>query len=179
MPIPWLHSAAFLSRRRAYRVQQLLLVLRYVYVRFDHILDTLQPTGNVKSSVYRTNCTFGLYPSSGVSKKVDLLFRKPLHCTKILFLIHCAWQTFLVVYDVKLSRRLTLIISSRATSRVSWLNLPTFRRPSLSSSSGLWCYPMMGTEMVPETSVIFNSMTDREDFINTSGIFWWPLVWKM
>jgi hypothetical protein len=45
------------------------------------------------------------------------------------------------IYDLELLRRLCIIKSSRATSRVRWLNgekKTTFRGPSPSSSSGYW-----------------------------------------
>jgi hypothetical protein len=68
------------------------------------------------------------------------------------------------MYDVKLSRRLKLIKSSRANSRVNSLK---------SNVSGTVSVPiiialMMGTETVPET-LDFNELTRlsaREDFIN-------------
>jgi hypothetical protein len=69
------------------------------------------------------------------------------------------------MYDLKLSQRLTLIKYSRAISCVSWLKI--------TDVSGTISVPiiialMMGTEMIPETSVIFNQLRwliAREDFI--------------
>jgi hypothetical protein len=60
------------------------------------------------------------------------------------------------MYDLKLSRRLTLIKPSQAVSRVSWLKL--------TDVSGTMSVPysravIMRTEMVSETSVIFNQLT--------------------
>jgi hypothetical protein len=53
-------------------------------------------------------------------------------------------------------------MKSPAISRISWLKItPTFQGPSLSPRM-----PMMGTVMIPETSVIFSRLTRtvaRED----------------
>jgi hypothetical protein len=71
------------------------------------------------------------------------------------------------MYDLKLSQRLILIKISRAISRVSWLNITDI--------SGTISVPiiravlMMGTDMGPETSVIFKQLSRliaRKDFIN-------------
>jgi hypothetical protein len=65
------------------------------------------------------------------------------------------------MYDLKLSQRLTLIKSSRAVSRASWLKI------DVSGTSPHHQILIIGKELVPETS-IFNQLTQliaQEDSI--------------
>lgn len=75
--------------------------------------------------------------------------------------------------DVKEITVQQLIKSSRANSRVSWLNIAHVSRTN--PSTGFWT-PMTGTEMVVDLSAILNDLTQliaRDDLINfcRRGIF--------
>jgi hypothetical protein len=72
-----------------------------------------------------------------------------------------------LLYDVKLSRRLKLINSSRADSHVNSLKSKVSGTVSVPIIRAMMMM-MMGTEMVPET-LDFNELTRlsaREEFIN-------------
>jgi hypothetical protein len=76
------------------------------------------------------------------------------------------------LYNLQLSRRLTLIKSSRAIIHVRWLKITDVSGTSFAPSSDLWCNhsPDDGyrAKIIPETSVIFNQLvrlTVRKDFI--------------
>jgi hypothetical protein len=98
---------------------------------------------------------FLLFPSSDVCLRRQCIF---------LLLQSCFFL------DLKFSQWLKLLESFQAITHVSWLYMTNVS--SLSPSRSVWPQILMKeTEMVPETSVIFNQLTwllDQEDFSKLS-----------